>query len=92
MVLPNQNILQPRRSGLFSLSYFTDYSLYFAGDKTALPLPQDQIISSNLEKFRRPITLPPSTLSDEMLLFASLETESPKVTPSIFFRLISLVP
>lgn len=49
-------------------------------DKTVLPLPQEQIISNNFDKFRRPITLPPSTLSDQMLLFASLETEHPKVS------------
>lgn len=49
------------------------------GDKTALPLPKDQVISNNFEKFRRPITLPPSTLSDQMVLFSS-ETERPLVS------------
>ncbi|XP_071522973.1 LOW QUALITY PROTEIN: uncharacterized protein [Panulirus ornatus] len=51
-----------------------------AGDKTASPLPHEKIITNNFEKFQRPITLPPSTLSDQMLLFASLETDHPKVT------------
>ncbi|XP_050740540.1 uncharacterized protein LOC127010435 isoform X2 [Eriocheir sinensis] len=64
----------------FAFGIFPDSPVADSGDKTALPLPQDQIVSSNLEKFRRPITLPPSTLSDEMLLFASPETETPKVT------------
>ncbi|XP_069993733.1 mucin-17 isoform X1 [Penaeus vannamei] len=46
-----------------------------AGDKTASPRPQEQAITNNFEKFRRPITLPPSTLSDHMLLFASQEPD-----------------
>ncbi|XP_063596495.1 mucin-17-like isoform X3 [Penaeus indicus] len=46
-----------------------------AGDKTASPRPQEQAITNNFEKFRRPITLPPSTLSDQMLLFASQEPD-----------------
>ncbi|XP_042871523.1 mucin-17-like isoform X5 [Penaeus japonicus] len=46
-----------------------------AGDKTASPQPQEQVITNNFEKFRRPITLPPSTLSDHMLLFASQEPD-----------------
>ncbi|XP_069953365.1 mucin-17-like isoform X2 [Cherax quadricarinatus] len=51
-----------------------------AGDKTASPLPHDHLVTNNFEKFRRPITLPPSTLSDHMLLFTPTETAHPKVT------------
>ncbi|XP_064091786.1 mucin-3B-like isoform X2 [Macrobrachium nipponense] len=51
-----------------------------AGDKSTSTLPPEQVITNNFEKFRRPITLPPSTLSDQMLLFSSPKPDHPKVT------------
>ena len=64
------------------LNFCSHIPLCITGDKTPLPLPKDQLITNNFEKFRRPITLPPSTLSDQMLLFASSETERPLVSPT----------
>ncbi|CAL4068672.1 unnamed protein product [Meganyctiphanes norvegica] len=51
-----------------------------AGDKTHAPLPPEQTIGNNFDKFKRPITLPPSTLSDQMLLFSSHDSGAHKVT------------
>lgn len=77
-VYANQLTPSRRPLRLYLISHIL--SLSSTGDKTASPLPQEQVITNNFEKFRRPITLPPSTLSDHMLLFASQEPDHPQVS------------